>query len=50
MDITFWIIFSFLQYIWLALDFISSIILKNSTNIEIFECMEYIHDKLILVT
>jgi hypothetical protein len=23
--------------------------LKNSTNIEEFECMEYIHDKIILV-
>jgi hypothetical protein len=23
--------------------------LKNSTNIEEFECMEYIHDKIILI-
>jgi hypothetical protein len=50
MDITSWIIFVCFKYIWLALNFIYSIILKNSTNIEEFEHLEYIHDKIILVT
>jgi hypothetical protein len=42
--------FACFKYIWLVLDFIWSIILKNSTNIEEFNHMEYIHDKIILVT
>jgi len=50
MDITFWIIFTYFKCIWLALNFIYSIILKHSTNIENFECMEYIYHKIILVT
>jgi hypothetical protein len=50
MDITFWIILACLKYIWLAFDFISSINLKNSTNIEKFEHMEYICDKIIPIT
>ncbi len=45
-----WIIFAFFNYIWLALNFIYSIILRDSTKIEYFECMEYICDKIILVT
>ncbi len=49
MDITFWISFAYFKYIWSALDFIQSIIKKKSTNIEKFECMEYIYDKIILV-
>ncbi len=39
--------FCFLKYIWLHLDFIKSIILKNSTNIEEIERMEDIRDKII---
>ncbi len=50
MDIIFGIIFACFNYIWLALDFIYSIILKNSIKIEDFEHMGYIHDKIILVT
>ncbi len=42
--------FAYFKYIWLVLDFIYSIILKNSTKIEEFECMEYIHDKIIPIT
>jgi hypothetical protein len=34
MDITSWIIFARFKCIWLVLDFIESIILRNSTNIE----------------
>jgi hypothetical protein len=41
--------FVYFKYIWLALDFIWSIILKKKTNIEEFECMECICDKIIRV-
>jgi hypothetical protein len=50
MDITSWIIFTCLKYISLALDLISSIILKILTNIEEFEFVEYICDQIILIT
>ncbi len=40
--------FACFKYILLTLDFIQSIILKNSINIENFEHTKYIHDKIIL--
>jgi hypothetical protein len=49
MDITTSIIFACLKYIWLVLEFISLIVLKNLTNIEEFEHMECISDKIIFV-
>jgi hypothetical protein len=49
MDITSWIIFPCFKYIWLALDLIYSIILRNPKNIEKFEHMEYICDKRICI-
>jgi len=50
MDITSWIIFSCFNYIWLALDLILSIILNIPTNIDEFECMEYICDQIVPIT
>ncbi len=43
----FWFV---LSTFWLDLDSIYSIILKNSTNIEKFEHLEYVHDKIIHIT
>jgi hypothetical protein len=49
MDITSWIIFVWFKYIWLVLNLIWSIIMKNLTNIENFEHMKYICDKIIFI-
>jgi hypothetical protein len=47
MDITSWIIFACFNYIRLGLHFIQAIVLKISINIEDFQHMEYIRDKMI---
>jgi len=49
-DITFWIIFISLKYIGLDLDLGQSFKKKTSTNICELQHMEYICDKIILVT
>jgi hypothetical protein len=43
-------IFIYLKHIWLALDLIYFYLFFNSTNIENFEHMEYINDKIIPIT